>query len=219
MLAQLQDAEGDAQRAEIMAQNGQWSMAAAAYAKAVERKPDDLQLRRHQLLALLEAGDVGGYRRAASDLHSRFGAATSPGGANNVAWYCVLGPDALSDREAPVHLADVALARYPEARKQVVLNTLGAALNRAGRLDEAIRRLDESVKAGGGAGIPQDWAFQAMAHHRRADFPASRRWLDKLQSYQPSAVAGRHWCQDVEIRILRREAQSLIQDSQPPDHR
>jgi hypothetical protein len=44
-------------------------VAATAYAKAIERKSDDLQLRNHHLLTLLEAGDVRVYRRAAFDLH------------------------------------------------------------------------------------------------------------------------------------------------------
>jgi hypothetical protein len=121
---------------------------------------------------------------------------------------------AIADRDVPIRLAEVALAGYPEAQKRVALTTLGAGLYRAGRLDEAIRRLDESIKSGGGAGSPKDWAFLAMAHHRRAEFAEARRWLEKLRSSKPISTTGLSW-EGLEIGILRREAEDLILGSSP----
>ena len=53
--------------------------------------------------------------------------ALRPDVANSVAWYCVLAPEAVPDRDAPVRLAEAALAGFPEASKKLVLNTLGGA--------------------------------------------------------------------------------------------
>jgi len=53
---------------------------------------------------LLGQGDQAGLRQACSDLLGRYGTLTDPQTANSVAWSCVLGPDSVADREAPVLL-------------------------------------------------------------------------------------------------------------------
>ena len=95
-----------------------------------------------------------------------------------------------------------------------MLKTLGAALYRAGRFEEAIRRLDESIQARGDGGDPKGFAFLAMAHHRLGHRDEAKRWLDKLVAYRPKEGADFSW-DDVEIRILRREAESMILGSPP----
>jgi tetratricopeptide (TPR) repeat protein len=112
-------------------------------------------------------------------------------------------------------MAEKALAGFPPQLRRTSLNTLGAALYRAGRIDEAIVRLDESVKASGGVGVPQDWAFLAMAHRKKGNDDEARRWLEKLRSHKPDEKAG--FSTDVvECRILLREAEALLGDSPDP---
>ena len=53
-----------------------------------------------------------------------------------------------------------------------------------------------------------------MAHHRLGHRDEAKRWLDKLVAYQPKEGADFSW-DDVEIRILRREAESLILGRRP----
>jgi WD40 repeat protein/serine/threonine protein kinase len=187
----------------------------ARFGKAIESRPDDLDLRLWHMGILLKAGDLAGYRRAAPDLLARFGKISGPE-ARFVAWQCVRLPDAVADRDAPVALAEVALAGSPEEGKPICLSVLGAALYRAGRFDEAIRRLNAGIKAGAGGreGNPQDWAFLAMAYHHQGDAVEARRWLDKLLAYKPKASPGFSW-RDVEIQLLRREAEALIPASPP----
>jgi hypothetical protein len=63
--------------------------------------------------------------------------------------------------------ADSALAGHPgrgKARTDV-LKTLGAALYRAGQFEEAIRRLDQSIRTRGDGGDPRGFAFLALAHY------------------------------------------------------
>jgi tetratricopeptide (TPR) repeat protein len=95
------------------------------------------------------------------------------------------------------------------------LRLLGAALYRAGRFEEAIRRLDDSDRAPDDAGEPKAFAFLALTHFRLGHRDEAGRWLDKLAAYQPKAGAEFFW-DDVEIRILRREAESLILGSRHP---
>jgi tetratricopeptide (TPR) repeat protein len=136
--------------------------------------------------------------------------------ADNVAWFCVLAPDAVADPKAAVRLAEAALAGHPgsERARSDVLKTLGAALYRAGRFEEAIRRLDESIQTRGDGGDPKGFAFLAMAHHRLGHRDEAERWFDKLVAYWPKEGFD-FSMDDVEIRILHREAESLILGSRP----
>jgi hypothetical protein len=190
---------------------GQWDVTASALAKTVEGDPNNLFPRYLHLLALVLAGNRAGVQRACEDVLKRFGNATDPVQANQVAWYCVLAPDAVADHDAPVRLAAAALAGLPEGGKarSDVLITLGAAQYRAGRFEEAIRCLDESTQVGGGGGVPRGFAFLAQAHHRLGHHGEAKRWLDKLVASQPNE-GFEMTREDVEIRILRREAESLV---------
>ena len=113
-------------------------------------------------------------------------------------------------------MAEAAIAGSPPDQKRFGLNTLGAALYRAGRSDEAIARLDESVKASGGNGAPADWVFLAMAHHKKGNGEEARRWLEKVRAYvtdKKSAFSD----ELVETRILLKEAETLL--GEPPSAR
>ena len=46
--------------------------------------------------------------------------------------------------------------------------------------EEAIRRLDEGIGKQDGQGLPQNWAFLAMAHDRLGHQSEARRWLDRF---------------------------------------
>jgi tetratricopeptide (TPR) repeat protein len=222
-LQALRDARDDPEGKEYVgekndhAQVSRWGMAAAGLAKSVESEPNNLSLRHLHVLTLLEAGNRAGVRRACEDLLSKFGKTTDPAQAESVAWYCVLAPDGVADHGALVRLAEAALAGHPERGKERsdVLKTLGAALVRAGRFEEAIRRLDESIQTRGDGGDLKGFAFLALAHHRLGDRDLAERWLAKLLASQPKE--GFDFSRDdVEIRVLCREAESLILGSRPP---
>jgi tetratricopeptide (TPR) repeat protein len=113
------------------------------------------------------------------------------------------GPYPIADRESPIRLAEAAVRGATESQKRNYLNTLGAALYRAGRYDEAIRRLEEAIQARpGGQGIPADWSLLAMAHHRLGHREFARRWLERLADYQPGD--GSVWfAYDLDNRLLQ----------------
>jgi tetratricopeptide (TPR) repeat protein len=184
-------------------------MAAPCFREAILHMPDEVYNHYPLTLSLLAAGDAHGLRRAISDLLDRFGSTTNAETCNSVAWDCVLAPGSVADTETPVRLADVALKGLPAQQKHLVLNTLGAALYRTGRFDDAIRRLEEGVRLQAGQSQPQDWVFLAMAHHRLGQRDEARRWLDRFQSYQPSADVSQFWS-ELEIRLLRSEAEAVV---------
>jgi WD40 repeat protein/serine/threonine protein kinase len=212
--AELARATEDFQRAESLARNGQWDLAAAAFGKFVELEPNNPELRYPHIRSLAQAGERAGVRRACLDLFKRFGNASNSLVANRVAWTCVLTPDAVVDREGPLRLAENVLPWLLADSRGEALKTVGAALYRAGRFEEAIGRLNESAAAMGGKWVPKASAFLAMAHHRLGHQDEAKRWLGELASYQPDRRADFSW-DDVEIRILRREAESLILGSRP----
>jgi tetratricopeptide (TPR) repeat protein len=80
---------------------------------------------------------------------------------------------------------------------------------RAGRYDEAIRRLEEAIQVRGGEGGPAVWAFLAMAHHRLGQRAEARGWLDRLREHRPSEDPAQFW-DELEVRLLRSEAEAVI---------
>ncbi len=160
-------------------------------------------------MLLRNQADPDGSQHACSELLARYGTATNPETANTVAWTCVLGPDAIADREAPVRLAEAALAALPPAEKPNVMNTLGAALYRAGRFEESIRWLEEGIRNRGGKSLPQDWAFLALAYHQLGHRAEALRWLDRFRTDRAEPNPNAFW-NALEIRLLRGEAESVL---------
>src|SRR5262249_24807074 len=164
---------------------------------AVSRWPDDLGLRGWHCLALLAAGDRVGWERAIAGLLDRFQGPMNPwwGDADKVAWVCAQGPYPLPDPEVPVRLPEAAIRNATETgfdfKFHGFLNTLGAALYRAGRYYEAIRRVQEDIRVQGAPA--RDYAFLSMAHHRLGHREEALRWLDRLRQFQPGTGPARTW--------------------------
>jgi tetratricopeptide (TPR) repeat protein len=193
----------------LHAERGHLDRAAATFAEAVRRTPDDPGLRSQWGLALLGSGDRAGWRNVTAALLDRFGGTINPRTANPVARPCALGTDATADPEMPVRLAEAAVQGGDGSLKADALMTLGAALYRAGRCDEAIRQLEEAIPLRRGTSVPLDWPFLAMAHHRLGHRDEARRWLDRLRERQPGTDPARFW-DELELRLLGSEAETLI---------
>jgi WD40 repeat protein len=189
---------------------GRPERAASALGAAVSRWPDCLALRMWQCAALLAAGDRIGWERAIAGLLDRFHEPMTSEESNEVAWQCSLAPYTVADRKSPVRLAESALLRLDRKNPDFSssLNTLGAALYRAGCFEEAIRRLEEAIQIRGGE-HPGDWPFLAMAHHRLGHGAEARRWLELLLTYQPSEDAAQ-FGEELLIRLLRSESEAVV---------
>jgi Tfp pilus assembly protein PilF len=140
--------------------------------------------------------------------------------ANTIAWLCVLAPDAVADYGPIVALAEKAVARshtVADVHRQAMLNTLGAALYRARRLDEAITRLNEAVKAHPKGGTAADWFFMAMAHAQAGDQAAAGPWYQKAVEWtdQNQAALEKSPRQAEELRRFRAEAADVLGIADP----
>jgi tetratricopeptide (TPR) repeat protein len=196
-----------AKRGESLAKRQLWTEAAAAIGEAVRLRPGDLADRHHLILTLLAAGDYTGLRRSRTDMLDRFRMTTDPKIANDVAWSSVMAMSKEPDLGEMVRLAELAVNGAPE--DAAALNTLGAALYRAGRFAEAVRRLDGGIRKNQGQNIEADWAFLAMAHHRLGHHDEARRWLDRLHDRRPRVAPNTFWG-ELEIRLLRAEAEAVV---------
>ncbi len=77
-LAQLKATTDDAERARILAGSGQWGMAAEAFARAVKKEPEKLDLREKYIEALVKSGNINRAETALDEVVKRFGKADSP---------------------------------------------------------------------------------------------------------------------------------------------
>jgi len=196
------------ERADHLAKEGEFDLARAVLARLGTRPWEEAKLSTWSL----QPGEMFatlGCSAQVSALLSKYQQTTDPNKANDVAWCCALAPGAVADPEAPVRLAEIALKDFPAEQKHLVLNTLGAALYRAGRFEDAIRRLEEGIQLRHGTEEPLDWPFLAMAHHRLGHRDEARRWLSRLRNRQSNTDPFQFW-EELEIRLLRSEAEAVI---------
>jgi WD40 repeat protein/tetratricopeptide (TPR) repeat protein len=128
---------------------GRWAAADADLEKAAART-DDLECWYAYALLRLHLGKTAGYRTICERVLKRLGEVDDAGKASWLSLICTVAPDAGADAALPVHLAESLVMRNPN--DPCFLAVLGAALFRAGQLDEAVARLDAVV------GIPDNLA-------------------------------------------------------------
>jgi Tfp pilus assembly protein PilF len=228
----LQPGNGEflALRGRTYAELGQWQKATAELDEAMKCKQPHPEAWYLRALLYLRDGNLDGYRRICADMLQRFGKTDDADKADTLAWTCIWAPNAVADAAQPVHLAEKAVAKDPKSFSYCL--TLGAALYRAGRFEDAIKRLTEASAL---KPDPEDtrayhWFFLAMAHDRLRHADEARNWLEKaLQetekalkpSSAPAAGARENaihptgpipprWNRKLQLQLLRREAEEQI---------
>jgi serine/threonine protein kinase/formylglycine-generating enzyme required for sulfatase activity/tetratricopeptide (TPR) repeat protein len=204
-------------RGDWYAQRKEWSEAADDYRKALEAPGADLNVRYGYALLRLQLNDSAGYRKMCATLLDGFGETTTPQVAGAVAWICTLAPEAVADRKRVVGFAEKAAAS--DARSYFPARTLGAALLRAGRCEEAVAKLNQALAVQKEA--PVTWLLLAVAHRRLGHADEAGQWLRKAQQWLDRAeqnpdVPGEGglpawnqlpWQERVLLHILQREAE------------
>jgi serine/threonine-protein kinase len=161
-------------------------------------------------------GDEGRYRRARTDLLSRFGHHGNPLTCERTAKACLLLDADPAELKAAAALADRAAEneRPNEIGYPYALFTQGLAAYRLGRFEDAITIMNG--KAASVAG-PCPKFVVAMALYRKGEIDQSRKLLS-------STVSTSDWGRKTSpgerepywvAQILRREAESLIEPKQP----
>ncbi|HEV7868086.1 MAG TPA: hypothetical protein VGO90_10420, partial [Chthoniobacteraceae bacterium] len=179
-------------------------------------------------------GDASNYRVVCTEMWEKFRGTKGVG--TRLAWPCCLAPDSGVDPSVLVSAVEETLKERPE--NYTDLNTYGAVLLRANRIDEAIGVLDRSraafIKARGselqrlaaaGAssiaisdGRPQDWVLLALAWSRKGDRQRASHWVHKVEvaleqmgsgSRNEASTPRTPWSR-IELELLRREAAAEI---------
>ncbi len=205
-------------RAEQLARAGRWDEAARAIDRCARASPLDNELALARAIARLRAGDRAGYRAARTAALARRGA-VPPAFWDSVSDAAILAlgaGDPEDDRKAIDRLAGP--LRAVPAAHPVVRSTcsaaMGAVLLRAGRLDEALARLDEAEAAAREAKFeeyPQRWGYLALAWASKGDPAEARRWLERFRRRPPSP--GATFWDLQELALLQDEAESLLLDA------
>jgi serine/threonine protein kinase/Tfp pilus assembly protein PilF len=206
-------------RGEAYAELGEWDKAEADFAKAVELAPEQAQLHYRCALARLALADTKRYHETCADMVVRFGHSPDLETAYWSAWTCALAPDAVTDWQPVVLLAEKSLAADPKNYDK--LRHLGAVLYRAGRFEDATKRLIEADAAFKTAKIELSsisyiWLFQAMTEQRLGHTDEAKMWLHKAvteieqSTLERTNVANATWNRRLTLQFLRREAEELL---------
>jgi hypothetical protein len=186
--------------------------------QAAARAEAGLAMSYEGALMHLALNDLEGYRMACASTLARFGAVKRSQSANLVAWTCALGPDAVTDPNRPIALAAAAVASDP--KEFTYTSTLGTCLYRAGRFGEAVQTLHTAVALQGKGGTAFEHLVLAMAHQRlgrsneaRQDLQTAAAWMRRNSPTPPrnGPKTWLAWTQHLELKLLRREAEALIQ--------
>lgn len=157
---------------------GDLTSASEAYEGAIRAGArDPLTLYRAAVLRLA-LGDLDGYRRSCRALIDAYRGVDDLSIVNWLAWTSVLGPDAPGSFDA---LLDVARWIVRVDDRAYAWNTLGAALVRAGRPDEAITALDRAM-ALDGEGTSLDVLFLALAHDANGAPDRARGYFEQAEA-------------------------------------
>jgi tetratricopeptide (TPR) repeat protein len=219
-------------RAEAYAATQDWEKAAADLVEAIKLGPRMTSGYQRLSIVRLKQGQPAQYREQCAKMLDLLKDDDSIGGP--VAWACSLRENAVPDPEVPVQAINRVLADRPGS--YVLLNTAGAALYRAGHLQEAIDILGQSrvayTRAAGLAqlsgdpdavltpiqdGRPVDWLFLAMAQAKLGAPQQAQEWLKKSAAAITSKSVTdprRTWAR-LELEILLEEANALIQTPKP----
>jgi len=190
---------------------GQWERASEDYARAMELGADDPLDRHCHALLLLRKGDRRGYQEFCARLLDAHGDVEDERTANEIAWTCALAPESVQEYAPVLKLSELAVAGCKPAKAYMRLNTYGGTLYRAGRYDAAIETLNKGILAHGDGGIPQDWVFLAMAHHRLGQRDEASQWLAKTRRWLDEAIQDESGRTDVKsLRVWERAEMELL---------
>jgi tetratricopeptide (TPR) repeat protein len=221
-VGRMKNPEGWLRRGVALAHLRQWSAAEKDLQKCIELGLEGPRPWYHLALVRLAAGDRAGYRNACAALWERFGKADSPDTALVLVWTAVAGPNALPDPARLVALAEKAAAS-PSPRAAAG-RPLGAALYRAGQLDRAADQLRATILALGEEASVHEQLFLALAEQRRGHDDQARQWLERAARVLDATPAARgrydvdaalFWNERLELDLLRREAEALVQPPKP----
>jgi serine/threonine protein kinase/Flp pilus assembly protein TadD len=187
----------------------QYDQAIADLAKGIEDQPQNPQLWYRLGLLRLYTGDTTGYRKLCAEMVEHFGQAADGSVLHHIVWTCVLSENAVANFRPVLHAAHTLAGNYPKTWPD--LNRLGVALCRAGRLEEAVQRLNEAEKLGtdGWIGL-WDSLVLALVQGRLGRIEAAKKQLAKADAWMAEHATRMFWAERLQAEVLGREAHQLL---------
>jgi tetratricopeptide (TPR) repeat protein len=191
----------------------QWKLADAALTRTIQLGTDDSMVWYDLARVQLARGDMDGYRHTCIQMLDRFGQPADGHTADQIAQTCVLSPS------LPVRFCSAMVARL--GMNKIYTSLQGPALYRAGRLNEAVRLLNQ-VAAAPLPGYPANPAlWLALCHHCLGHPAQARSWLTRArQSIEEATRNGVRkgvgapvpltWEERLDMQLLLHEAESTI---------
>jgi WD40 repeat protein/ribosomal protein S27E len=199
-----------ADRAIALANLGQWEEARVEFQRAGNHRDIAPDSWAGWSLLCCKNNDPEGSRQALVMLLNVF--STNEAMANQIAWACARLPATFApDTTRAVALAERAVSQR-NSSPFVAVNTLGAALYRAGRYEEAIQALEYAIQLRDNHGNWEDLFFLAMAHFRLGRVHEAERALmegTRIVDQELDPVL-REWENRLVASILLHEARALI---------
>jgi tetratricopeptide (TPR) repeat protein len=201
------------ERGDLHTRRGLWSEAAAYYATTVKKYPEVAPFHEQMAVTRLLAGDLPGYRAACAAMLERFKPIDDSTAAVRIAYACSLAALAVSDLPGLIEVSERS-TRLGAGNERAV----GAALFRAGRLEEALKRFERA----GQVSQPRarDLLFLAMIHGGLGHTSQGRRlleqadqWIAEAEKAASGTEEGPRWSNLTErptTLLLRREAEALV---------
>ncbi|HEY1379315.1 MAG TPA: tetratricopeptide repeat protein, partial [Gemmataceae bacterium] len=181
-------------RALALAGLGRFADAAAAFDPVAARYSEDATTMALRGLCRERAGDQTG---AASDFKRvRELSANAASADNHLAWLYLTGPEPLRDAARALPLARAAVERSPE--KWTYHNTLGVALYRLGRYDEAVKQLTASLEHSAADSAAWDLYVLAMCHRRLGDAARARDCFDRAVRWRRDRPLSVHEAEELD---------------------
>jgi len=212
---QGQDALGQCQ-----ARLGRFAEASDHFTRALALAPGRIDYERDLAMARLALGDHAGYVKACARMLELAEATQDRAAAQMTAMACVLDANTVSKWDAVIRLAARAAEGYDGDYRVHV-----AALFRAGRFDEALRRPWNKDRHY--AEIPWEWLFQGMLRHQagrhdeaRAILEQKIKLIDLMYREMPRDPGSKIWSDWVyytQSHVLQGEAQTLLAAAAAPE--
>jgi tetratricopeptide (TPR) repeat protein len=212
MLANLYKTRGG-----VYAEGNHFAEADADFARSLELDPTSAETWTARVLIAWKLGGKNGYVETCGQMLARFANPATSKDAQHAAWACSLLPGAVSDYQQVVKLAEAAAAKGSSFEPTV----LGAVYYRAGRFEDAAKRLNDAV--GPKANLTSTWVgyYLAMTQYKLGHADDAKLWLSRAIAHSDQAFkddsdfrsGGRpyRWIQRWAAQILRSEAEALIQ--------
>ncbi len=200
------------------AARGEWNAAVTDYARYFAEQPlEDGEVGFEYATVLLLSGDQAGYRKICAAMLERSGQLSVRHYHVARAW--TLAPDSVKETALAGEKANNELKRSQSEFWS--LTEQGALAYRAGRYDEAVPLLEQSLKADSKSGrAVLNWLWLALVEDRRGKPTEASAWLEKatkwLDQYPEGYLVvlddknGLHLHNWIEAQVLRREAERAL---------